>query len=277
MNALLDEMRKRIEEEIEKPLPFFEVEFLERIRTLDDLRALVPIAKELQPIAWDAARILGASDEEAGYIAGDDILAPKPVEVKPPEPVVLHNYDYRNMDRKTQNAILKQNGYWWRKITEDEIEDFGWFDTEPGWHLYSSDKREVSVRRAFDEINRGVEIVALEIAEREAAENRAIEHKRQVKTRASQIADYIRSTGEYPAGDHLPEGDRMLDTQNIYGGGDWFVVGQKYIWYVQNNGMDGDNWSRNNVATGGAGGIGHRIEFDQAIADELRRLNAGEL
>ena len=32
----------------------------------------------------------------------------------------------------------------------------------------------------------------------------------------------------------------------------------EYIWAVTNNGMDGHDWSRNNIRTGGAGAIGHR-------------------
>ena len=277
MNALLSEMKLRIEEEIEESLPVVEVEFLEKINTLDDLRALAPVDKQFQSIAWDAARFLGATDEEAGHIAGDDLTQPKAAPVVEPIPAPLDNYDYTHMDRKAQNAILRQHGYRWEKITEDEIEDFGWYDTEPGWHLYSLDNREVSVRRAFDEINRGVEVVAREIAEREYEAEKAAEHKRQLKARADQIADYIRAAGEKPDGDHRPVGDYLLDTQNIYGGGEWFVIGETHIWHVQNNGMDGDDWSRNNVRTGGAGGIGYRIAFDQVIADELRHLNAGEL
>lgn len=39
-----------------------------------------------------------------------------------------------------------------------------------------------------------------------------------------------------------------------------------------NNGRDGDNWSRNNVTTGGAGAIGWRIPYDEAVACELREL-----
>lgn len=277
MNAILAEMKQQIEADTEHPLPVDEVKFLDGITSLDDLRALAPVSQQFQALAWDAALALGASREEADHIAGDDLVPPPQPPAPDPVPQPRHNYDYTQLDRKAQNAILRQYGYWWRKITEDEIEDFGWFDTEPGWHLYSSDQREVSVRRAFDEINRGVEVVAAEIAAREVAEEQAAELKRQIKRRAGAIADYIQHAGEKPAGDHRPEGERVLDTQNIYGGGTWFVIGTEHIWHVRNNGMDGDNWSYNNVATGGAGGIGYRIAFDAEIATELRRLNSGEL
>lgn len=85
----------------------------------------------------------------------------------------------------------------------------------------------------------------------------------------SAIKEKIQS-GERPDGVHVPEGEVLHSTQNIYGAGDWFVIGAEWIWFVQNNGMDGDDWSRNNVRTGGAGGIGWRIPFDATIAEQLR-------
>lgn len=69
-----------------------------------------------------------------------------------------------------------------------------------------------------------------------------------------------------------PEGHRILDTQNIYGGGGWWIIGTDKIWYIQNNGADGDNWSANNVRTGGAGAIGWYINFDEKIKSELYEI-----
>ncbi len=79
------------------------------------------------------------------------------------------------------------------------------------------------------------------------------------QARIEAIKRQIRTEGECPEGNNLPDGDRLMDTQDIYGGGDWFVVGAEHIWYVLNNGADGDNWAYNNVRTGGAGAIGWRI------------------
>ncbi len=94
------------------------------------------------------------------------------------------------------------------------------------------------------------------------------------RQRVAAITRDIQARGDRPAGDHLLEGERLIDTQDLYGGGDWFVVGSEWIWHVANNGRDGDNWSANNVRTGGAGAIGYRVPFDQALADELRALAA---
>jgi len=117
-------------------------------------------------------------------------------------------------------------------------------------------------------------------AQREAAKRRreapAEVRKRAIVQRVKEIAHEIRETGERPDGTNAPAGDRLFDTQDVYGGGDWFVVGPDHLWYIQNNGMDGDNWSLNNVRTGGAGAIGYRVPATSPLAAELRRL-ASEL
>jgi hypothetical protein len=99
-----------------------------------------------------------------------------------------------------------------------------------------------------------------------ATADRAARAKRQ--NEIARIRKHITATGERPF-DVQPEGRRVLDAQDIYGGGDWFVIGDAYIWYILNHGADGDDWSQNNVRTGGAGAIGWRIPYDLAIATEL--------
>lgn len=97
------------------------------------------------------------------------------------------------------------------------------------------------------------------------------------KARLDEIKRAIQGTENAPAGaENRPESEprarRLLDTQNIYGGGDWFVVSDKSIWYVRNNGADGDDWGRNNVRTGGAGAIGWRVPYDAMLAAEIEQL-----
>ena len=113
-------------------------------------------------------------------------------------------------------------------------------------------------------------------AQREAAQRRRDDpvraRRRAIAQRVKEIAREIRETGESPEGLNDPVGDRLFDTQDIYGGGDWFVVGPEHLWHVQNNGMDGDNWSYNNVRTGGAGAIGFRVPASSPLTEELRSL-----
>lgn len=106
------------------------------------------------------------------------------------------------------------------------------------------------------------------IAKREAALR-----MQAAKARLEEIKRDIQQRGEKPeASDDNAQGERMFNTQTAYGGGDWFVVNDSEIWYVRNNGMDGDCWSANNVVTGGAGAIGRRIPRDEALVAELREL-----
>ena len=115
-------------------------------------------------------------------------------------------------------------------------------------------------------------IAAQKDAAQRAREDPALARKRAIVQRVKEIGAEIRKTGEKPEGTCSPEGDRLFDSQDIYGGGDWFVVGPEYLWYVMNNGMDGDNWSYNNVRTGGAGAIGYRISATSPLTAELRGL-----
>jgi len=120
------------------------------------------------------------------------------------------------------------------------------------------------------------EAIAEEISSLEAQEAEAQAEAAAKKAR-SQAIDLIKAQiieqGECPDGCHHVEGERLIDTQNIYGGGSWFVVTDAHIWYVRNNGMDGDDWSRNNVRTGGAGAIGYRIAYCADLAEQLRKLS----
>ncbi len=184
--------------------------------------------------------------------------------------------DYTNFSREEQNKILRQHGYHWQRITQEWLDDNDDFETVPGWYLYSSDEREVGIEQAFREIEIGVEATTREIraAEDQKELRRVID--RDLKHMKNEQADFIQKHGVCPQ-DEQPKGQRVLDTQNIYGGGDWFVIGFDCIWYCRNNGMDGDDWSRNNVRTGGAGAIGWKISMDQKIKEILLGLEDGSL
>jgi hypothetical protein len=164
--------------------------------------------------------------------------------------------------REEQNRILKSHGYRWEKITQDWLDDNDDFETTPGWHLYAPNSRgEVSVGQALREIEIGVDAVKAEIKARENAKFERETICINAKSVRNHTAETIQKWGTRPEAEQ-PDGEVIWDTQNIYGGGDWFVAStdQKTIWYVKNNGADGDNWSYNNVRTGGAGAIGWKME-----------------
>jgi hypothetical protein len=65
-----------------------------------------------------------------------------------------------------------------------------------------------------------------------------------------------------------------ITPENIYGGGKWWVIQKEWIWYIKNNGHDGDCWSLNNVNTGGAGAIGVRVPYFDELANKIRKLKS---
>ena len=91
---------------------------------------------------------------------------------------------------------------------------------------------------------------------------------------AFKFAEYV-DTSEYhkngvSVSQLVLEGEKIenpSDKITAYGGGSWWVIEEKkeYIWFVKNNGSDGDDWSYNNIATSGAGAIGHRIEYSKKV------------
>lgn len=110
------------------------------------------------------------------------------------------------------------------------------------------------------------EIAALEAREQVSAK------KKEMATKITSLSRHILQTGTRP--EHLakPEGETLLNTFNIYGGGEQWVIQPDKIWYIRNNGMDGDDWSQNNIGTGGAGAIGTYIPYDEETASLLREM-----
>ncbi len=157
----------------------------------------------------------------------------------------------------------------WRKVSEymryittrDEAGmdaddyDFGWVTFQPGL-----------VEEALGITGKKC------IGWREPQDNLVSKRKREILQRVGEIAHMIWTVGEMPEGTNSPVGDRLFDSQDVHGGGDWFVVGPEHIWHIKNNGMDGDDWTLNNVRTGGAGAIGRRVPADPELTDELQKL-----
>lgn len=170
--------------------------------------------------------------------------------------------------RDEQNALLRKHGYRWQKITQDWLDDMDDYVTRPGWHLYAPDGRDVSVSQALDEINRGAGVVLAEKAEQQRAAEERARRVAEIKAEIAEARQLIIEQGDMPKLDSLPVGERVLDTSNIMGSGDTFIITNEHIYYLEFNGMDGDDWSRSNVG----GAIGWRIEYDWASAGRLREM-----
>ena len=96
--------------------------------------------------------------------------------------------------------------------------------------------------------------------------------RRAARAELKKAHERILSDGERPAGENEPDGEVIPvgKGNDGNGGGRWFVIEESYIWAVQNNGRDGDNWALNNVVTDGHGAIGARIAADPEWADYIR-------
>ena len=98
----------------------------------------------------------------------------------------------------------------------------------------------------------------------------------EARNRRKEIVRMFTERGDFPSGSHSLHGDRLVlegRSSVLYGGGDWFVAEPSTLWYVRNNGADGDDWGRNNVSTGGAGAMGWRLPATDSLEKELRALD----
>ncbi len=108
-------------------------------------------------------------------------------------------------------------------------------------------------------------------------ENKAIqEREREEATRRKELVELIKSTIRdndvlKAKETNFPNGKKILDTFNIYGGGQMLIVDTSYAWYIINNGNDGSDWSINHISTGGAGAYGYKcdIMLVKHLLDEL--------
>ena len=124
------------------------------------------------------------------------------------------------------------------------------------------------VRYAYYRDATPAEIATVEAAE-EAARKAAAERKAREK-RINEIENKIKKAENYAQNVNPKDldGEVLLDTINAYGGGERIITNDRWLWCVQNNGGDGDDWSATNVP----GGIGWRIPRDEALVKELRGL-----
>jgi hypothetical protein len=67
-----------------------------------------------------------------------------------------------------------------------------------------------------------------------------------------------------------------IEGHNIYGGGVYLLQKDNYLFIIRNNGMDGDDWSRSNFKTGGAGAIAFRTTISEEVKGWLKEAAAFE-
>ncbi len=126
-------------------------------------------------------------------------------------------------------------------IPEVDNEDFG----------YQAEHNLAKVEEITDTAE-GQALVA-EIRDASANSRRLEDLKREVRANGTLIT-LIEGEPVRP-----PSSNVLFDTFTIYGGGERLIETDTEYWYLVNNGMDGDDWSRNTVRTSGAGAYGWRL------------------
>lgn len=163
-------------------------------------------------------------------------------------------------------------------MSRDDLEDMDMFDEPQGWYVTSEGFRKA--------VKWGIPVETPETVDN----YRNLTNLRRIKAATyTSIADDIFSIcsreGKYPFEENqiVLQGDVIqdpLNPQNIYGGGRWWVIepngsrADRGIWCVENNGMDGDNWARNNIRTGGAGAIGYKIPYNETLEKIIRKIGS---
>lgn len=110
-----------------------------------------------------------------------------------------------------------------------------------------------------------------ETQERDRIRKEENRRKKTIEDSVYKLKNYIQNNGSYPKNkNERVIGEIIFDDFNIYGGGYRVIVQDDVVWFLENNGSDGDNWSYNNIVTGGAGAIGHYAEIDETIRDLIK-------
>jgi len=166
--------------------------------------------------------------------------------------------------------------------SREDLEEIDDFTSLPGW--YWKDEAVERVRKYAERIASEKEkALAKEIVEerkrKEEEERKRKEERKQLKqelegllstvNKALEKKQRIKETGYSPKGEVI---QHPLNPRNIYGGGEWFVIEESRVLHIINNGMDGDDWSLNNVRTGGAGAIGFEIPKTDEVVNALRQI-----
>lgn len=86
----------------------------------------------------------------------------------------------------------------------------------------------------------------------------------------------FRAEGDCPPGSFRLTGERLLDTQALFGGRSWFEVTADAIWFCQNDGLLNQVPHLANVITEGQAAIGWCLAHDAALEARLRALDAAE-
>lgn len=167
----------------------------------------------------------------------------------------------------------------WRKIapymahysTRGEV-DAEWDNQYEGWVVKTG-----CIEKVEDLLNIKPEL-RLEERRRRAEEElrKEKEARKELKKRIEEIKEAFKEAS-FPTEKVRVEGEKVenpFSPEDVYGGGEWWVIQEDKIWWIRNNGFDGADWSLNNIETGGAGAIGCFVPYQAGLAEEIRSLKS---
>lgn len=163
---------------------------------------------------------------------------------------------------KCGEFLAAGQGHLWRCMGEASGCMKHYDDDDGGWHVTCLDTEECNERRTEQVRRRKAH---------DALSTKFAKSKRDLE-------DEFIGNGTYP---DPKDGQLQLDGEEIamdngrtrlYGGGEWCVIDKDggRIWWVRNNGADGDAWDRSNVRTGGAGAIGRYLPYSDELEARVR-------
>lgn len=155
----------------------------------------------------------------------------------------------------------------WRYYEEDTL-SLGYL-CDGGWLIFAKcDTYAVTEeeKKQFEEKERAYE-------EEKELRKRISEKKKEIRNTVNELACHIMENGECPEGKGiLVDGEILYDTFDIYGAGQRIVINGSFVWILRNNGADGDDWSLNNIRTGGAGAIGHKMQVNYTCKVYIEKI-----
>lgn len=176
----------------------------------------------------------------------------------------------KRVDRTVFNELMRE-----KAIRPVEYIDEEWGTKKTAWEVDEEKATPILKRHGFEVVSsaekRKLDQTEAEIKkQKQAAVSVAMRNIRSVFTRDT----YVKTKGGQML--PFPEGEVLISESNppnIYGGGEWYVIQPDHIWYIENNGSDGADWSLNNIRTGGAGAIGYRVPRTPLLEKSIRAVS----
>lgn len=133
------------------------------------------------------------------------------------------------------------------------------YNAYDGWSFGAGSEDWYQVRaKDLSDTDAGKKMIAYEEREKLESELKGARTKAGKALRNAVQDRGSRYTGERISIDRIP-GITLVDTFNIYGGGIIIRYMADTVWLIVNNGADRDDWSINNIRTGGAGAYAYSV------------------